>query len=171
LIILAKDESKKNHFIKVLIDDEDIGFVENTIWYVCSNGYVSCRVYKGVVDGKIKRKRFLLHRLIVKAKQGEIVDHVSGNKLDNRKLNLRFVTASQSRANIATTVINKSGFKGVIYYPSKKLYKAQVVKDCRQHYLGYYKNPIDAAKAYNKKALELFGEFARLNIIPGENAN
>jgi len=103
-----------------------------------------------------------------------IVDHINGDKLDNRRENLRIVNSKQSSYNKAKpkTANPSSPYKGV----SKKVcknkagehvfYCASVVKDSKRYGLGSFKNEEDAARAYNEKAQELFGEYAYLNVIP-----
>ncbi len=62
---------------------------------------------------------------------------------------------------------NKSGFKGITWHEFSQSWHAKIKKDYITYSLKYYKNPIDAAKAYDEAALELFGEFARTNKMMG----
>jgi len=112
-----------------------------------------------------------LHRIIVNAKLGEIVDHKNGNGLDNRKSNLRICTKAQNNANRKAKKNGKSKYLGVSVQSYKTLigettlYTAAIKKDKKTYYLGSYKCENTAALAYNKKAMELHGNFANLNII------
>lgn len=90
------------------------------------------------------------------------VDHKNGNGLDNRKCNLRIATSSQNKANTKIRRDNTSGFKGVIWHKASNKWMARVA----DKYLGLFRSKYEAAKAYNQKAKEMFGEFARLNEIP-----
>ena len=90
------------------------------------------------------------------------IDHINGNGLDYRKCNLRVCTHQQ---NLQNQRIQKgvSKFKGVCWHKASQKWMAKIKHNYKTIYLGVFNNEIDAAKSYNKKAKELFGEFARLN--------
>lgn len=95
------------------------------------------------------------------------VDHINGDGLDNRKSNLRICNASQNVANKGKIKSNTSGYKGVFYVKGRrKNWVSQIGKDMKLIRIGYFGTKEEAAKAYNDKALELFGEFAFLNRLP-----
>ena len=97
------------------------------------------------------------------------VDHINHNTLDNRKYNLRLCTIAQNQHNQQIKNVNKtSKYKGVSWSPRQKSYRADIVKGKEHLFLGYYKDEIDAAQAYDNKAAELFGEFANLNFREGD---
>jgi hypothetical protein len=98
----------------------------------------------------------LVHRWVMGAKRrdGRIVDHVNGDCLDDRRLNLRFVTAAESSANVKAR--SASGFRGV--YPMKGKWQARGKRGGRQYYLGTYGNPEEAA---------LVAHLWRLENLPG----
>lgn len=104
-----------------------------------------------------------MHRQILNPRRGHIVDHVNGNKLDNRRANLRICTHSQNHANTRLSKANKTGFKGVFWHKVAKKYVAQIRKDGRTLYLGVFTKKRDAALRYNQEAVNLFGTFARIN--------
>jgi hypothetical protein len=96
------------------------------------------------------------------------VDHHDGNSLNNRRGNLRIATQSQNRANIGKPSGNHSSrYKGVAWNKGKSAtgggWRAQIGFDYKKIHLGCFKDEVDAATAYNFKAFELFGEFARFN--------
>jgi hypothetical protein len=101
------------------------------------------------------------------AKEGQEVDHINGNGLDNRRVNLRFVTRAQNNMNKAKYKHSKSPYKGVTKYG--EAWKAAIYFEKKRIHLGVFDNAEDAGKAYNAKAKELFGEHARLNIIIQNN--
>jgi hypothetical protein len=120
------------------------------------------------IDG-IYRTVFM-HRHILSAPKGLVVDHVDGDKLNNQRSNLRICTHAQNCRNKVKNHNNKSGFKGVSWDSWNQRWKSAIEHHGVSIALGNYRDPIEAARAYNAKARELFGEYARLNEIPGETA-
>jgi len=112
---------------------------------------------------KGKQKTILLHREILNAKPGQLVDHINGDPLDNRKSNLRFCTRSKNAMNCKIHKHNTSGYKGVSRCGKK--WRAYIVKNNKQKHIGIFKTKEEAAKAYNQEALRLFGEFAKINEV------
>ncbi|MCK5643692.1 MAG: HNH endonuclease, partial [Gammaproteobacteria bacterium] len=92
------------------------------------------------------------------------IDHANRNRLDNRKENLRQCTPSQNKWNIGKRGNNTSGYKGVCWKKDKQKWVACIRKDHKVTWLGHFKDKIKAAKAYDKAALELHGQFAVLNF-------
>lgn len=140
-----------------LIDLEDLEKIKTSWWN-----------YGTIHNGKIYVKNkdcVYVHRFVMNAKKGEQIDHINGNTLDNRKRNLRFCTNSQNASNKEKQINNTSGYKGVCYDKAKNKWKAQIAKHNKNYFIGLFDNKEQAAIAYNKKAIELHGEFARLNII------
>ena len=107
-----------------------------------------------------------LHRFIFdNLPKGLQIDHINGNKLDNRRSNLRFCTQSQNNMNQKLSKVNISGFKGIYWRKDKNKWQAQIQINYKVFYLGLFKNKFEAAETYNEAAKQYFGEFARLNII------
>jgi len=107
-----------------------------------------------------------MHRLILEITDPDItIDHKDLNGLNNQKYNLRKCSNSQNQANRPKRKFSKSKFKGVTTSPVKiNKWKAQIKKNGKVMGLGSYKTEEDAAKAYDKAALEIHGEFANLNF-------
>ncbi len=105
-----------------------------------------------------------MHRLILNAPKGLFVDHINHNGLDNRRENLRLCTHLENLRNARPSTGGSSKYKGVSWEKAKKRFRAKINHNRKGIHLGYFKNEIDAAKAYDKKAKELFGEFAYLNF-------
>jgi len=92
------------------------------------------------------------------------VDHKDGNGLNNRKANLRLCTNSQNQANRnGTQRNNTSGFNGVTWSKHDKKWRAKIMLNKKRVHLGGYYTAAEAANAYDKAAIKLFGEFARVN--------
>jgi hypothetical protein len=106
-------------------------------------------------------KIVFMHRVIA-GLDSPCVDHANGNPLDNRRCNLRVCTESQNQAN-RVRFNSKSGLKGVSWIPWKKRWAAKITHNYRGVTIGYFRDKVDAARAYDTKAAELFGEFARTN--------
>jgi len=111
------------------------------------------------------KKTLVVHRLVAGAfilnpENKPFVDHMDRNKLNNSVENLRWATSSENLRNKKDSGRNTSGFKGVSFHKRNGKYKATI----QVKHIGYFDNKEDAARAYDKKAKELFGEFATLNF-------
>jgi len=113
------------------------------------------------------RKMISLHRFIMNAPDGVMVDHEDGNGLNCQQYNMRLATRSQNLQNATKRSNNTSGYKGVNWRKDNTKWQAQIRKDNKQYHIGYFITAEDAARAYDSKAVELFGEFARLNFPKG----
>ena len=134
----------------LIISEEDKYILEKyKVYCDNSNGYY--RVYLG--KGRYK----YLHRFIVEAKKGQIVDHINRNKFDNSRGNLRIVSAKLNCYN--RFVDNKNG-RGIYFDKYGKRYRACISYKNKTLKLGSFNNILDAKKAYNIKALELYGKDA-----------
>lgn len=91
------------------------------------------------------------------------VDHINGNRMDNRWENLRLATNQQNQANRKATSI--CGYKGVSWEKGIRRWRAKIFVDGKRISLGCYGDAIDAALAYNDAAVFYFGEYAKLNEI------
>lgn len=111
------------------------------------------------------RKIERLHQVI--ARRMGIVgapDHIDGNGLNNRRSNLRQASDSQQAAHRGLQVNNTSGYKGVSWRKDVAKWQAQIQVNGKRRHLGYFADPIEAAKAYDRAALEFQGEFAVVNF-------
>ena len=105
-----------------------------------------------------------MHRLITNAPKGLLVDHIDHNGLNNRKSNLRLCTNAQNQQNTRPRRGGTSRYKGVWLDKTRNVFMATISCNKKRYFLGRFKLETDAAKAYDKKAKELFGEFAYLNF-------
>ena len=155
------DVSTKKHPVQfALIDAEDVKRVATRKWGV-DIGNRLARTKPIYVFAGIKGKRTRLHRFIMNAKEGQIVDHINGNTMDNRKANLRFVTHQQSQWN--RTKFNPQCQWGVWYVKNKKSkpYRVRIVENGRQKHLGYFATEKEAHDVYEKEAKRIKGEYKR----------
>jgi len=134
------------------IDTDDVEKCKAHKWRFHTSGYI-------MTVGLTKNSTLFLHTLITGIK---LVDHANRDKTDNRKENLRPCSESQNQANRRLTA-NRHQYKGVREKWGK--WEAWIGHKTAKLYLGRFSTPAEAAMTYNKKAVELFGEFARLNII------
>lgn len=142
----------------VLIDNENYEWIINHNWSLDNYGYACTNKRKGMLSS-------LMHRLILNAPKGQDVDHINGNPLDNRRKNLRICSRSQNLHNSKKHKDNKSGYKGVFWQSKSNKWRAQICCEGKRFSIGMFCNKKDAAIAYNKEAIKLFGQFARLNKI------
>jgi len=150
-----------NGFI-MQIDEQDVWVLSLGNWYATrykDTSYV--RVHEPG-SGRTGKKLYL-HRVLMQAPKELTVDHKNGDGLDNRRENLRLCTSTQNKYNSKMRSHNTSGYKGVCKgYGSK--WTASMSCGGRRLYLGTFETGEQAAKAYDAKARELFGEFALLNF-------
>jgi hypothetical protein len=109
-------------------------------------------------------KRIYMHRQIMQPPQGMVVDHTNGNKVDNTRANLNVCTQQENLHNRSKRNGSSSRFRGVNYSRNSRKWIARITFEGRRLFLGYFIEEVEAARAYDRKAVELFGEFARLNF-------
>lgn len=149
-----------------LVDDDVYEWAASTPWYVI---YPRKGYDKGyVVHTDNSSKMHYLHRLIMGAPRGLMVDHRDGNTLNCQRENLRVATCSQNTQNQKLGKRNKSGFKGVNWDRRSEKWRSSlcVMQDGKMlsFNLGYYSEIQQAAQAYDAKAREMYGEFAKTNF-------
>jgi len=146
----------------VLVDDDLFDYLNQWRWQLHSQGYVS-RSTKS--NGHITT--FLMHRVIMKLLCTDKiqVDHIDHNKLNNQRNNLRYATNQQNHGNTNKNTVRSSKYKGVHLERKTGKFIAQIRFNYRKQHIGTFITEIEAARAYNQKAIELFGEYARLNDV------
>lgn len=152
----------------VLVSEIDYPFIKAGYHlYLDRHGYVQCKL-------KVKNmglESSFLHRVITQPPKGrEIhVDHINGNKLDNRRENLRVVSAQNNLRNSRKRNYEhmSSKYKGVSWHKKSGFYKVYVKRDFGDNfYAGAFDDEIPAANCYNYYAIKMFGEFVSLNDCP-----
>lgn len=104
-----------------------------------------------------------MHREIMRPGPGLVVDHIDRNGLHNRESNLRVCTPAENQRN-RPAVGGSSQYKGVSYDKEHKKWEAGIHINGRRIHIGLFESEIEAARAYDRVARELFGEFAYLNF-------
>ena len=137
--------------IEVLIDDEDYEKVCGYKWRRNAHGYIHT-----TIDGKC----IYLHRLIMGFPDELVVDHINGDKRDNRRCNLRICNIKQNIRNAKRNRNNSSGYTGVSYRPKRKSWRAYITVDRKQIGLGHYATKEKAIEARKQAEHKYFGEFA-----------
>lgn len=151
----------------VLVDAEDYEWLIKWRWSANGNGYA----VRGKHIGNRKYQKIYMHREIAKAEKGEQVDHINGDKSDNRKENLRTASHADNSRNIGLRKNNTSGYKGVIFDRGRRKWRAEIKVNYENIHLGMFDCKIEAAKKYNEAAIKYHGDFANLNKIKGEDAS
>ena len=142
-----------------LVDDEDFERVSQFKW--CASWHSRQRVYTAV--RRNCGTNVLMHRFILQPPSMMHIDHINHDTLDNRRANLRVCTNAENHRNQRKTPGTSSQYKGVSWDRRKQKWRAQIRKDYKQQWLGYFADEDEAARAYNVAAQEHFGRFALLN--------
>lgn len=141
--------------IDIVIDEDMYYDIIQYKWHVNNYGYVI---------SNINKKDIRLHRYVMNYSGHDFIDHINGNRLDNRKINLRIATPQQNSRNTSSRKNSTSQYIGVNFDKSRNKFLARISINNTCINLGRFDNEIDAAKARDKASKEHFGEFARLNF-------
>jgi hypothetical protein len=142
-----------------LVDDRDYDWLVRYKWHAVKiNGsfYAATSEY---MEGKTVRR--YMHRFILKTETGIEVDHIDGDALNNLRSNLRQCTHKQNLRNTRIQDGFSSKYKGV--GRKKHKWRARIMVDGKDVFLGYFRSEEQAASAYDNAAIKHFGEFARTN--------
>lgn len=144
-----------------IVDDSDFEYLNQWKWHTMK-GYAARKDYS---LGRSNPIYIYMHRLLADTPEGMITDHINGNKLDNRRGNLRQCTKSQNAMNVGVRKDNKSGYKGVHKNNPKansKLWKSEIKHNGKRVFLGYFNDPEVAASVYKEAQKKYHGEFAKV---------
>jgi len=132
-------------------------------------GYIAEDGYRRVC---IDKKYYYIHRIVWWMSTGKevpddlFIDHIDGNRLNNKIENLRLASALENQYNKARQVNGTSQYKGVWFDAVKNCWKASIrTNDGNRHYIGQFVTELEAAVAYDKLAIQIQGEFAKLNVL------
>jgi hypothetical protein len=147
-----------------LVDDEDFEFLNQFKWCTSKprQTFYAVRAFRrnGI------KSTIRMHRVIMGIPDDVQVDHRDGDGLNNQKCNLRQTDNQHNSKNQRVRTFPKSSkYKGVCFHKASHKWAASIKFNYEKRYLGLHITEALAALAYNKAALELFGEFASLNKV------
>jgi hypothetical protein len=147
-----------------LVDDEDFEELNKHKWQANKSLHTYYAVRSFTVSKKI-RINIKMHRQILGITDSKIkCDHIDFNGLNNQRYNLREATHLENMLNRKSKINSSSNYKGVYWRKDNKIWGAKINLKGNQIHLGFFLDEIEAAKTYDKKAKELFGQFAYLNF-------
>ncbi len=152
-----KEIKLTNSDLATIVDDEDFERVNRYEWFGHRTGNTTNSIRP---TRNIGNKIIRMYRVILNAKKGEIIDHINGDPLDNRKQNLRICTKSQNCMNSKMRSNNTSGFKGVNKGNRRTTWRAEIWLNNKKINLGCFKNIYDAVFARKEGEVKYHGEFA-----------
>lgn len=143
-----------------IVDLQDYASLLQHSWFAAWDPTTQSFYARRTLWNGVRSVTILMHRVIMNCPDDMEIDHRNGNTLDNRRENLRISTAAQNSANRKKRAKSQSAYKGVFWQKREGKWGAEA-GDC---WLGYFSDEQEAARAYDLKASELFGEFAHLNF-------
>jgi hypothetical protein len=145
--------------VHALVDASDLALVEQFGWSLDSTSRYAVAYFDPLDHARCLR----MHRLIMQPRPDQVVDHINGDGLDNRRANLRICTQAENARNRRKGT-GTSRYKGVSLAKGRtKPWRAQIRVGDQVRNLGYFADEGEAARAYDAAASQLFGDFARLN--------
>lgn len=146
-----------------MVDDSDYESLSQFKWYAKRGAHTYYAVReKYIVGQRLHPKRLRMHRVVIGASPDMQVDHINGDGLDNRRVNLRECTNAENQHNRRVTPRGSSRYKGV--YMHRKKWAAHITNNYKTIYLGLFDTEYAAAQAYDAAARRMFGDFARPNF-------
>lgn len=155
--------TKKYPLAFAIVDEDDWEFLSCWTWSLDGRGYPRRN------DPSQKGKSILMHRQIMRVFDSgrvRIVDHINGNPLDNRKVNLRVCTSAENSRNSKRKKASKSGYKGVTWHKRDRKWEARICVNGKNTFIGNFDSAESAHEAYCKKAVEMHGDFANFGGSP-----
>lgn len=143
-----------------IFDSSDLSLIEGKRFYISPQGYP---MYKN--DDKDEP----LTKILMNPEENKVIDHIDGDRANNRRSNLRIANLSENAWNTALMTTNSSGYKGVYFHKASGKYHVSIRVNGQRIFIGYFDNPEDGARAYDEAARFFHGEFACVNFpLSGE---
>ena len=149
-----------------VVDDEDFELIAAFKWF--AHKQTKAKTYyaeRNIHVATGRRKPLAMHVYLLDPPPGYQVDHVDGDGLNNRRINLRICRRSQNQGNARIRKDCSSGVKGVTFHKREKKWRARIQVNHKRMDLGRHRTKDDAAEAYAKAAFKYFGEFARPECV------
>lgn len=140
---------------QAIVDAEDYKEISRHKWAYHCNGYAFRSKW---VNGK--NHCILMHRVIAGTPSKKVTDHINGNKLDNRRSNLRVCTIAENLYNQGLRTDNKSGTRGVSWDSRRRLWRARANKFRKEHHIGRFSTLEEAVTARKQAVEKLYGDFS-----------
>jgi hypothetical protein len=141
----------------VLFDKKDANLVQSKTWTIVKMGKALYAMTNIKTGGKYKLTN--MSHIVITCPPHKIIDHINGNGLDNRRINLRICTRGENNLNRKLYITNKTGHKGIHFRRGR--YYAQIKYKTKIYCLGTYDKIEDAINAYDKAAIKYFKNFRR----------
>lgn len=155
-VIIELFNKKKEKICETIVDEDIYYDLIKYNWYLNNHGYV--------IGRSQDKKLVLLHRYIMKYQGDDFIDHINNNPLDNRKCNLRVITAKQNSQNKVSHKNSTSKYIGVSQKKNNKKWVATITINGKLKHLGTFSDEIEAAKARDLSTKEHYGEFGNYNF-------
>jgi len=157
MTLLQISKLNPNRLIRVNGPNADAAFKFD--WSIDASG----RIFRYEYPGQYRKRKLISLAAFILGVNARI-DHKNRDNWDNRVENLRVCSQAQNCYNKAKKAESSSNYKGVSWFERDKCWRARIQFKQKQYYLGYFSTQEAAAKAYDIKAKEFFGEFAVLNF-------
>lgn len=155
---------------KVAVAEPVVSPEDEDLWKWCWRYNQAGYVHRGPIGKPGAKSAIWIHRVVLERVlqrnllSTELVDHINGNKADNRRSNLRLATKSQNGMNMGGNMNTSSKYAGVSWMPSRGRYQVYISRDGERFPIGSCRDEEEAAWMYDQWALVLHGEYARLNL-------
>lgn len=147
---------RKKKIIECPVNEEDYYDLMQYNWMINTQKYI---------QATIEGRSILMHNYLMKPKDGILIDHINHITFDNRRCNLRDSDNSLNSHNKSKSENALSKYFGVTFDKTRNKYRAAITKNGQHYSIGYSDSEIEAAEKYNKKAIELYGKYANLNVF------
>lgn len=150
-----------------MVDDEDYDELIKYKWHAENKVNTSANTVYAVRTITIGKKdtKVRMHRQILNAPKGMLVDHGDGNGLNNQKYNIRICTHSQNSSNRVASRTSSSKYTGVHWDKSCNKWRTEIRKHGKRQFSKLFLDEKEAARCYNENAPRFHGEFAKINVI------